>query len=165
MCYNKTITIFNALVKVFIRDKHNCVFGYDWQTLKASTLDMFFRNVLNGEEVLEWGRQHTNESMPLSDNCGELVLTRLLSTTGDDTFVKSISNHSTYYFFIDLVNDLVTYGFCVNNHGFIGKRDKGVFLCTFVSDRFFNAVGTFRTHVANGDPEVVRDFFTQLLLN
>lgn len=42
MCYNKTIMIFNALVKVFIRDKHNCVFGYDWQTLKAAILDMFF---------------------------------------------------------------------------------------------------------------------------
>lgn len=155
------------VIRIFIRDGHNCVFIYDWQTSSTNTLDLFFRNVINGEETLEWGRQYTGESMPYSDNCGELVLVHLFSASEPVDFVcmnrQTLCAQDLYYFFIDLMNGIVTYGFCVDSTGFICKREKCVFLCTFVSDLFFNMVEAFRLHNYKDYPQVKNDFITQLL--
>lgn len=178
--------ILNKKCMVLVRDKNNCVFGFDFPCITTLTMDDFFRTLLNGEADLTDGRQHTDETMPRDENCGAFIVEQLLSSTRDIVIptpqegetknrvqaliLASIGygmRFETYYFFVDFINDIVTYGFNVGTSGIVRKQDKVSFLCTFRTSSFFHAVQTFRAYVSNSavdinSPEAC-DYLTQLL--
>lgn len=188
---------------VFVRDKHNCVFGFDFPAITTKTMDDFFRTMLNGEADLMDGRQHTDETMPRDENCGAFIVEQLLLSARDIVIpvrqplvgsptellcnskvpqegetknrtqalilatIGYMMRFETYYFFVDFMNDIVTYGFNVGTSGIVRKQDKVSFLCTFRTSSFFHAVQTFSAYISNNAVDVnspeARDYLTQLL--
>lgn len=143
---------------VMIRKSDNRVIGVDKP--RVEDLNEFFEDIFKGTAAwLNDGKQHTEETMPLSSTAGFDVLSVLLQPVvremklshNDSVLMQQMMimamdemHRGKYYFFVDLLNGIVVLGFAVGRETFLTCFGAAKFQAEFDVARFLSAVRTLR---------------------